>query len=410
MKTIAVVCEFNPFHAGHLYLFDRIRSVFGSDARIVCIMSGSYVQRGGPAIADKFARAEAAVRGGASLVLELPYPWSCSYAERFAEAGVSIADALGCVDFLVFGSECGDTQKLIQTAARCKSKAFADAVRSASEDPARCNLGYPALCESVYRELFAEEDATPLMNPNDTLALEYCAALARRQSRILPYAIRRIGSHGEQSDGNYISAACLRRIISDDEACRDLSSLSDSIPQFSIDILRQNEKNGKFPVLEDSLSNAVLAFLRIQPCPTGSPPDQDRGLIHRIRSTAKEVSSLQELCARCADKTHTGSRVRRLTWHLFFGTTSAEVNALPAYTQVLAFNDRGRALLHDIRKTCGIALLTKPADLTALPEPARSQAEAACRADSVFPLAYPTPGSAADLLLRAPYYQAGIDF
>jgi predicted nucleotidyltransferase len=105
MKTTAVICEYNPFHRGHEY---QINAIKNSGSYVVCIMSGGFVQRGGPALFDKFVRAEAAVRMGADLVVELPFPYCSSAAEFFAKGGVALADSLGLIDELCFGSESGD--------------------------------------------------------------------------------------------------------------------------------------------------------------------------------------------------------------------------------------------------------------------------------------------------------------
>lgn len=110
MKVFAVISEFNPFHNGHRYLFEQLR--LSGATHIVAIMSGSFVQRGEPAVLSKYTRAKCALLGGADLVLELPVVWASSSAQRFALGGASLADALGCVDTLAFGSECGDAAKL----------------------------------------------------------------------------------------------------------------------------------------------------------------------------------------------------------------------------------------------------------------------------------------------------------
>ena len=111
MKTCAVICELNPFHNGHEYLFRKARSLSGADF-LIAIMSGDFVQRGLPAICDKYARTKMALEGGADLVVELPVMYATASADYFAQGGVSIADSMGVVDFIAFGSECGDLDML----------------------------------------------------------------------------------------------------------------------------------------------------------------------------------------------------------------------------------------------------------------------------------------------------------
>ena len=114
--NIGIVCEYNPFHNGHLYQIQKIREEFGSDTNIIALMSGNFVQRGGVAIADKGLRAKCAVLCGVNLVLELPFPFSMSSAEFFARSAVSIFNSLGCIDYISFGSELGDVVTLERTA------------------------------------------------------------------------------------------------------------------------------------------------------------------------------------------------------------------------------------------------------------------------------------------------------
>ena len=114
MKTVGIICEYNPFHLGHKKQFDRIRQEYGPDTAIVCLMSGNFVQRGAPAIFDKSCRARAAIDSGADLVLELPVTYALSSAEGFATGGVKILS--GICDTLCFGTENGTAKTLMQTA------------------------------------------------------------------------------------------------------------------------------------------------------------------------------------------------------------------------------------------------------------------------------------------------------
>ena len=122
MKTVAIISEYNPFHNGHLYQIEKVREHFGDDTAIIAIMSSNFTQRGDVAIMDKWARAESAVRCGVNLVLELPFPYSMSSAEFFAKAGVHIADSIGVVDVIAFGSESGDITHLVETARNLSSR------------------------------------------------------------------------------------------------------------------------------------------------------------------------------------------------------------------------------------------------------------------------------------------------
>ena len=182
MKTAAVICEYNPFHFGHKYQLDVIRHLLGQDTAIIAIMSGDFVQRGEPAIIGKYARAESALLCGCDLILELPLPFSMSGAEFFARAGVYIADSLGIVDLLFFGSECGELTKLQTVAERMTSDEFGQACVEARMTDKGAQTG--RLRADIYRRLFGDEPI--LSGSNDLLALEYLRALNRFGSAIQP--------------------------------------------------------------------------------------------------------------------------------------------------------------------------------------------------------------------------------
>ena len=129
MRTAGIISEYNPFHRGHAWQIGELRRRLGAETVVVCAMSGSFVQRGDFAVMRTHARAEAAVRGGADLVLELPLPWAIASAEGFAAGGVGVLAATGAVDTLVFGSECGDTETLKAVAAALESEPFAAYLR-----------------------------------------------------------------------------------------------------------------------------------------------------------------------------------------------------------------------------------------------------------------------------------------
>jgi predicted nucleotidyltransferase len=112
MDVIGIVAEYNPLHSGHLYHMIQTRAAVGEACRIVCVMSGNWVQRGDAAIADKWARAEMALSCGADLILELPLPWAISSAKRFAEGAVAAMNASGVVNRISFGSEAGELSGL----------------------------------------------------------------------------------------------------------------------------------------------------------------------------------------------------------------------------------------------------------------------------------------------------------
>ena len=210
MKAVGIVAEYNPFHSGHRYQIRKIREIFGAETPVAAVMSGDFVQRGEAASYDKFTRAEAAVRGGVSLVIELPLPWSLSSAESFARGGVGLLGAAGVIDALSFGSESGDLSALEKTAAVLDTPEFAEALKR------ELTGGTPfAAARARAAHALLGESAAVLDTPNDLLAVEYIRAAAKL-GYIFDYTpVRREGSTHDGAG----SASEL------DDICMDLSSL-----------------------------------------------------------------------------------------------------------------------------------------------------------------------------------------
>ena len=206
MAAAGIITEYNPLHMGHVHLMAEARRLLGPETGILCVMSGNYVQRGDFAVAGKHARAAAAVRSGADLVLELPVPWALSSAEGFAAGAVEILKATGAVSHLVFGSEGGDAAPLVRCAEALCSGAFPEALR----EELKKGDSFPAARQRALLGLVPEGDA--LSRPNDTLGVEYCKAL--RGSGIQPVAVLRRGAAHDGADvGDGIASASAIRAL-----------------------------------------------------------------------------------------------------------------------------------------------------------------------------------------------------
>lgn len=257
MNTIAIICEYNPFHYGHAAQLARLREISPGCA-IVCIMSGNFTQRGEPALMPDYDRARAAVLCGADLVLELPQPWASGSAEFFAASGVSIADRLGGIDFLAFGCETDDPAASIRVAERIDSPGFRAALAGAPDDPGE---GAAARAARLYREWFGSDDEM-LRQPNNLLAVQYCLALRRLGSGITPLPMRRLGSgyHDDTLTQANPSATALRAALRGGET---LDALSPYLPEQSLDVLRDSIAAGRAPVFVERLEQAILAHYRL---------------------------------------------------------------------------------------------------------------------------------------------------
>ncbi len=401
MKTVSIVCEYNPFHHGHKYQLDEIKAKYGEDVCIVAVMSGNYTQRGDFAIADKFTRAKIAVLEGVSLVLELPFPYSMQSAEFFASAAVKIITDAVHSDVISFGSECADADKIMRVAKNINSREFNDAFDRLYTD--NVSLGHPKLCEMAYGQTFSStEDAKILRDPNNVLGVEYTRAIDKSNSNVEIHTFARVGAaHDNKSvpeEGDFASASAIRELMLEGSYEKALSYL----PSHSASECKHSISVGAMPTDPTRLSNAVLAFLRINK-PTSITADAVGGLEHRLHTCAIQAKDLQELITLVSTKRYTNARIRRAIWNSYFGITSSDIRALPEYTQVLAMDDKGRRKLREMKKSSTISILTKPADYVYLADKAKAQAEISNRADLIFSLSKPSASAGNEFLRSSPY-------
>ncbi len=391
MKTVAIVSEFNPFHNGHKYCIDEVRRHYGEDTCIIALMSGNYTQRGDVAIADKFTRAAAAVRGGVDLVLEIPFPYSVSSAEYYADAGVSMAASLGIVDVLAFGSECGDVARLSAVAARMSLPEYEEALRSVLRDTP--SLGYAQAAQAAYASLYADGNDALLSSPNDTLAVRYLIANQRQAAPLEVFAVKRQGDYHATSLLGGTSATAIRAAIDSG----DLAAAESAMPPPSAAVIKAAVDNYTAPAKLSRLGSIFLSFLRL--APYGEADD----LFGRFCSAALNAADLEEFFTLVATKHYTHAYLRRALWHRLFGVTSADLRTPPAYAQVLAHNAQGRAALRRASRRSSLQLLTKPADGQSLSGEARRQVVLSQRADLLYPLAMPRPVAGNSAMKAAPF-------
>lgn len=336
MHTAAIIAEFNPFHNGHRYLIDAARAQ-GAEA-IVIIMSGNFVQRGEPALFDKFLRARAALLCGADLVLELPLAYATAGAQRFAQGAVSIAAALGTVDALFFGSECGNTALLSRTLQALSDERVLKRMRIFLKE----GETFASARAQAVGVLYGTTARTVLSGPNDTLALEYMAALQRLGESgcaIAPHAVRRhaAGHHEQSPNGRYCSASYLRQLA----AGEGIGALEPYVPAPAFSLYRTAPI-----VTPGAMELPMLSRLRaLQPQDLESLPEVSEGLHYRLFHAAREAVSQKELYALTKSKRYTHARVRRLALHAFLGVEDALSTAPPPYLRILGFNGRGRSLI-----------------------------------------------------------------
>ena len=334
MKTVGVICEYNPLHKGHVKQFDAIRSLLGQDTAIVCLMSGNFVQRGSPAIIDKSLRASAAVRCGADLVLELPITCVLSSAEGFAAGGVKILS--GFCDELCFGTESADESTLIRTATALLSPDFPPLLRRHLDT----GKSFPAARQAALQEL--EVDAGILGSPNNILGVEYCKAIIRQGCTMKPLPIHRGGSyHNDLPDFENPSATAVRRLLLEGG---DYQSL---VP----DGAREIFENAPLHTVRAG-ERAILSKLRtMTDAEFEMLPHGSEGLWRKLMHASRKEGTLADIIAATKSKRYTRTRIDRMILCGFLGITAQELCAAAPYTRVLALNERGRSVLKAARQT-----------------------------------------------------------
>ncbi|MDY2685067.1 MAG: nucleotidyltransferase family protein [Selenomonadaceae bacterium] len=365
VHTVGIIAEYNPFHCGHAYQLAAVRERF-PEARRIAAMSGSIVQRGTPAICDKWTRAEMAVRSGADLVLELPFVFACRSAQDFARGGVSLLAQAGC-DALAFGAECQDLGLLQAIAQRIDTPAF----QAQLHETIAAGASYPAALTGILQRDYGADRAV-LTAPNNILALEYLRALAHHPE-IRPVLIPREGqAHGETalpdpSRAGRASASAIRHaLFSAEDAGNepDWNALRAFLPAGGCDRLRQTFAGG-LPRLDRLFRTLKLQLtLRSDEALRGiyglSAGD---GLLGRLRKAATKATAMEDFVHCAASRPYPASRIRRQILYLLLGVTSHRVQAMdaagPRYARVLAFRQTGRALLQEIVARGSLPVLTK---------------------------------------------------
>ena len=402
MKVAAIITEYNPFHNGHKYQVDKIRELLGDDTVVIAIMSGNFTQRGEIAIADKTVRAKAAVECGVNLVLELPFPYSMSSAEFFAKGGVYIANALGIVDYLVFGSECGNIRELSDIASIMLSSEYQLYLDSLKNSPDYRDAGYPELCEKALSDIYGKEFSRDFFSPNNILGIEYIKALKSLSSSIEPLTIRREGA-GYLDIINPMAEFQSASAIREEIACKNLSAL-DFVPQNAKNIYIKAIDEGKMPSDISRLDLALISFFRLNsPKADLDIHDAAGGLYNRLCEMSAEATSISNLTKRTETKKYTTARIRRAIWNSYFGVTSSDIRSMPSYTQVLAMDSTGRTALKRIKKVTDFPVITKPSSYKDMDERVVKQKEMSNKADSVFALTLKVANSGRFALTFTPY-------
>lgn len=366
MKVCAVIAEYNPFHLGHAYHLKKARLLTDADY-IIVVMSGNFVQRGDPALVDKYTRAKTALSCGADLVLELPSCFSTGSAEYFARGAIAMLDHLGMIDFLCFGSECSEIQFLSQFAEIFLNEP--EPYKNILREKLKLGYSYPTARSNAlviaYPQLAA--DIAVVSSPNNILGIEYIKALHRRRSRIHPVNIRRTGSdHRDQRLGDvYSSSRALRQAM---QSNRSIEELRSHIPEEAYNVLAEYFAQER-PLFQNDFST-LLHYKLLSEQAKGYTEylDITPDLSEKICKYVYQFTTFSEFCDLLKSKDMTYTRISRCLLHILLNIRKENMEYYidnqdsVCYARLLGFREEAKPLLTAIDRNTSIPLITKMAD------------------------------------------------
>ncbi len=364
MKVAAVIAEYNPFHNGHAYQLEETRKITGADY-ILVLMSGNYVQRGTPAVFNKYFRAQAALLGGADIVLELPLLYACSSAEFFAGGGITLLNRLNSIDNLSFGSECGDIQSLLSAAhfLTDESSGYQEALRALLKQ----GLSFPAAREQAIMQTFPCSDkdtvSAVLSSPNNILGMEYCKSLLASNSSICPVTIKRTGDYHDDSLQKYSSASALRKALLQTDA-----SLKEHMPSQVFALLSAQKDTDKLTCLAADDFSQILYYKLLSEKQVGFTQylDCSQDISDKICRMLPQYTSFTAFCDLLKSKNITYTRISRILLHILldihtpasYHTPFASRELFIPYARLLGFKKEASPLLNHLKKKSSVPIIS----------------------------------------------------
>ncbi len=371
MKVAGIIAEYNPFHSGHAFLAESARRAGAT--HVIAVMSGNFVQRGEPSLLHHSVRTRAALEGGIDLVLQLPSVYAVSSAQSFARAGVEILNATGCTDWLVFGSESGETDK-ISEAARL---VYSDEIKPLIAAELEKGISFAVARENALRSLNSE-CADIIQSPNNILGVEYVAALNILKSKIEPVTFKRIGAeHDSAKAAEKIASASLIR-----EMIKSGKDIKKYVPEGAPELYL----NSTFADIK-KIETAILYKMRTATAEElALAPDISEGIENRILTVAKDAKSLDELYSMAKTKRYSHARIRRIILNHFLCVTARDLACPVPYIRVTGFNQRGAELIRAFKETAMLPVITKAADAGNLSEEGKRIFSLECTAGDIYSL------------------------
>lgn len=371
MRTVGIIVEYNPFHNGHAYHLRQSRAMADADA-VVAVMSGHFLQRGEPALVDKWARTEMALEGGCDLVIELPVAYATQAAEWFAYGAVSLLEATGVVDAFCFGTESGKLAPLMLAADLLANEpaSFKNMLKHRLDQGSNYPGAYSeAVSAYLHQQGHLDASGFPFDQPNHTLALHYLLALKRIRGAMEPLTIAREKAQyndDRATDASIASATAIRKQLL---VSRSLQEAGAYVPPSTQAVLADRWDKGQCPVSWDNFRIALFnAILTRSPSQLAHIHEITEGLEHRIYNSMPQLTevSIEQLLTALKTKRYTHTKLQRALLAIMLGHSKSDFTrdklaAGVQYIRVLGFTEKGKLLLRRMRKAASLPILLSAA-------------------------------------------------
>ncbi|MYL33031.1 nucleotidyltransferase [Pontibacillus yanchengensis] len=362
MKASGLIVEYNPFHYGHLYHLEQARLASEADC-MIAVMSGDFLQRGEPAIIDKWHRAEIALRAGVDLVIELPYVYAVENSDLFAKGAVLTLDAMN-IDSICFGSEIGDIKPFLQAYETLSTQT--EQYNHILKEYLQEGNAFPQASRKAYEHIGLTTGAIDLSQPNNILGFSYVKTILDHKLNILPLTVQRkqSGYHDETINHKIASATSIRKSILQHNGLSEESRKS--LPPESIEILqRYHDLTGTwhewelyFPFIQYKINTMSFEDLK-------AIHGVEEGLEYRIKKTINSATTFEEWMKLLKSKRYTWTRLQRMISHLLTNTKKQEVENItkinqPPYVRILGMTETGKSYLHHIKSKIDVPLINQP--------------------------------------------------
>ena len=337
MKKVGIICEYNPFHNGHLYHLEKVKELF-PDSLVILVMSSCFTQRGNISILSKEEKTDIALKMGIDLVVELPFVFSSQSADVFAKGSIAILKELGC-EYLVFGSECNDVDKLKEIAhIQLNNSFYEELVKVYMEN----GNNYPTAMSKAIKDV----SDLKIDTPNDLLGLSYVKEIIRQDAGIIPVTIKRTNDfHDLNLNDKIVSASAIRKGL-DEEI-----DMKKYVPKIVYDHLKDKKNFDYFYFLKYKILVEGININKYQTV--------DEGIENRIINNINNCNCLQELMLKIKTKRYTHNKLSRMFTHILVSLTKEEACDQDLhYIRVLGFNNRGKEYLKGIKKNLKLPIIT----------------------------------------------------